>query len=175
MCRRHREQALLPRFGSVPACDFPANKNPLWEQSLLAIAVCQSALMLDVRRHRKQALLPQFGSVPACDFPANKNPQWEQSLLAIAVCQSALMLDVPPSSRASFAPTVWIGASLRFHCQQKSPVRAKLARDSSVSVCLDVGCAAVIASKLCSHSLDRCQPAISLPTKIPSESKACSR
>ncbi|KAB0522270.1 hypothetical protein F7R20_25895 [Pseudomonas brassicacearum subsp. brassicacearum] len=113
--------------------------------------------------------------MPACDFPANKNPQWEQSLLAIAACQSALMLDVPPSSRASFAPTVWIGASLRFHCQQKSPVRAKLARDSSVSVCLDVGCAAVIASKLCSHSLDRCQPAISLPTKIPCGSKACSR
>ncbi len=119
------------------------------------------------RRHREQALLPQFGSVPACDFPANTNPLWEQSLLAIAEGQLASMLNLPPSSRASFAPTVWIGASLRFPCQQKPPVGAKLARGSGGSVCLDVGCAAVIASKLCSHGLDRCQPAISLPTKIP--------
>ncbi|MFB9920884.1 hypothetical protein ACFFQ5_19195, partial [Pseudomonas brassicacearum] len=63
------------------------NKNPQWEQSLLAIAACQSALMLDVRRHRKKKKKKKFGSVPACDFPANKNPQWEQSLLAIAACQ----------------------------------------------------------------------------------------
>ncbi|SEE21200.1 hypothetical protein SAMN04490188_3003 [Pseudomonas kilonensis] len=31
------------------------------------------------------------------------------------------------------------------------PVGAKLARDSSGSACINVGCAAVIASKLCSH------------------------
>ncbi|RON04149.1 hypothetical protein BK657_08030 [Pseudomonas brassicacearum] len=86
-----------------PAISLPT-KNPQWEQSLLAIAVCQSALMLDVRRHRKQALLPQFGSVPACDFPANKNPQWEQSLLAIAACQSALMLDVRRHRKQALLP-----------------------------------------------------------------------
>ncbi len=167
--------SFAPTVGSVPACDFPANKNPLWEQSLLAIAEGQLATMLNLPPSSRAGSLPQFGSVPACDFPANKNPLWEQSLLTIAEGQLASMLNLPPSSRASFAPTVWIGASLRFPCQQKSPVGAKLARDSSVSVCLDVGRAAVIASKLCSHSLDRCQPAISLPTKIPCGSKACSR
>ncbi|PJH89526.1 hypothetical protein CVG87_08235 [Pseudomonas sp. WCS365] len=96
-------------------------------------------------------------------------------MLAIAVGQSALMLNMPPSSQASFAPTVWIGASLRFPGQHKSPVGAKLARDSRGTACLDVESAAVIASKLCSHSLDRCQPAISRPTQIPCGSKACSR
>ncbi len=166
---------MLPQFGSVPACDFPANKNPLWEQSLLAIAVGQSALMLNMPPSSRASFAPTVGSVPACDFPANTNPLWEQSLLAIAVGQSALMLNMPPSSRASFAPTIWIGASLRFPGQQKSPVGAKLARDSGGSVCLDVEHASVIASKLCSHSLDRCQPAISRPTQIPCGSKACSR
>ncbi|SEE64351.1 hypothetical protein SAMN04490188_4874 [Pseudomonas kilonensis] len=204
-----------------PAISRPT-KNPLWEQSLLAIAVGQSALLLDVPPSSRASFAPtvwigvspQFpgqqkspvgaklardrsGSAcldveckaviasklcshsldrcqPAISRPT-KNPLWEQSLLAIAVGQSALMLDVPPSSRASFAPTVWIGASPRFPGQHKSPVGAKLARDSGVSVGLVVGCAAVIANKLCSHSLDRCQPAISRPTQIPCGSKACSR
>ncbi len=141
---------------------------------MLAIAEGQLATMLNLPPSSRAGSLPQFGSVPACDCPANTNPLWEQSLLAIAVGQSALMLNMPPSSRASFAPTIWIGASLRFPGQQKSPVGAKLARDSGGSVCLDVEHASVIASKLCSHNLDRCQPAISRPTQIPCGSKACS-
>ncbi|PJH89527.1 hypothetical protein CVG87_08240 [Pseudomonas sp. WCS365] len=97
-------------------------------------------------------MLPQFGSVLACDFPANKNPLWEQSLLAIAVSQSALMLNMPPSSRASFAPTILIGASLRFPGQHKSPVGAKLAREGGGSVYIQFECdrtQAAIASPPC--------------------------
>ncbi len=92
------------------------------------------------RRHREQALLPRFGSVPACDFPANKKSPVGAKLARDSSVSVCLDVGCPPSSQASFAPTVWIGASLRFPCQQKSPVGAKLARDSSVSVCLDVGC-----------------------------------
>ncbi len=180
---------------------------------MLAKAVGQSALMLDVPRSSRASFAPTVWIGARLGFPGQqkspvgaalaregggsvcldvacaaviasklcshrldrcppgisrpKNPLWEQSLLAKAVGQSALMLDVPRSSRASFAPNVWVGARLGFPGQQKSPVGAELAREGGGSVCLDVACAAVIASKLCSHRLGRCPPGISRPTKIP--------
>ncbi len=194
-------------------------KNPPWEQSLLAIAVGQSALMLDVPPSTRASFAPTVWIGASLRFPCQQKSPVGAKLARDSSVSVCLDVGCPPSSQASFGPTVWIGASLRFPCQQKSPVGAKLARDSGVSVCLDVD-AAVIASKLCSHSLigaslrfpcqqksqweqsllaiavcqsalmldvrrhreqallhglDRCQPAISLPTKIPCGSKACSR
>ncbi len=80
-------------------------------------------------------------------------PLWEQSLLAIAVGQFAWMLDVPASSRASSLPH-WIVSGQEICARHSSLCGSELARDSGGSVCLDVGCAGVIASKL-APTLDR--------------------
>ena len=76
---------------------------------------------------------------------------WEQSLLAIAVGQPAWMLDVPASSRASPLPH-WIFSGQEICARHSSLCGSELARDSGGSVCLDVGCAGVIAGEPCSHT-----------------------
>ncbi len=124
MCRRHREQALLPQFGSVPACDFPANKNPLWEQSLLAIAVGQFASMLNVPAPSRANPLPQFDLWLSWSFLARHDPVGA-SLLGIAVGQFASMLNVPAPSRASSLPQFDLWLSWNFLARH-NPVGASL-------------------------------------------------
>ncbi len=79
---------------------------PLWEQSLLAIAVGQLARMLDVPPPSRASLAPTLDLQWTRNLCSAQFPLWEQSLLAIAVGQLAWMLDVPASSRASLAPTL---------------------------------------------------------------------
>ncbi|KAB0529392.1 hypothetical protein F7R03_32730, partial [Pseudomonas palleroniana] len=82
---------------------------PLWELSLLAIAVGQAALKLNVPPSSRASSAPTL--IPgAHGIGVHRQPLWELSLLAIAVGQAALKLNVPPSSRASSAPTLIPGA-----------------------------------------------------------------
>ncbi len=167
MCRRHREQALLPRFGSVPACDFFANKKSpvgakLARDSGVSVCLdvgCAAVIASKLCSHSLDRCQPAI-SLPT-KIPVGAKLARDSS---VSVC---LDVGCPPSSQASFGPTVWIGASLRFPCQQNPLWEQGLLAIAVCQSALMLDVLAVIASKLCSHSLDRCQPAISLPTKIP--------
>ncbi len=97
----------------APTLDLQWTRNlclaqfPLWEQSLLAIAVGQLAWMLDVPASSRASLAPTLDLQWARNLCSAQFPLWEQSLLAIVVGQLAWMLDVPASSRASPLPH-WI-------------------------------------------------------------------
>ncbi len=73
--------------------------NPLWELSLLAMAVGLLAVMLDVTASSRASSLPQGSRVFIAPAPTT-NPLWELSLLAMAVGLLAVMLDMTASSRA---------------------------------------------------------------------------
>ncbi len=81
------------------------------------------------------------------DLRSPSIPPVGASPLAIAVGQLASMLYVPPSSRASPAPTE-ISAVHKTRVRHHSLCGSELARDSGGSACIDVVCAAVIASRL---------------------------
>ncbi len=81
--------------------------DPSVGASLLAIAVGQLALMLDVPASSRASLAPTLDLQWARNLCLAQFPLWEQSLLAIAVGRLAWILDVPASSRASPLPH-WI-------------------------------------------------------------------
>ncbi|TNF84177.1 hypothetical protein FGE05_08235 [Pseudomonas sp. ICMP22404] len=71
--------------------------------SLLAIAVGQLALMLDMPPPSRAGSLPQCDGC-CCGYHGRHRSSVGASLLAIAVGQLALMLDMPLPSRASPLP-----------------------------------------------------------------------
>ncbi|WP_212799880.1 hypothetical protein [Pseudomonas sp. St316] len=59
---RYREQAQLPQ-GSAVCMRFVAAKKSMWELSLLAMAVYQFLVMLDVPAYSRASSLPAFFQV----------------------------------------------------------------------------------------------------------------
>ncbi|MCQ6260097.1 hypothetical protein, partial [Pseudomonas sp. Q11] len=104
---RHREQARF-HTGTSAGKKLCSAQILLWEQSLLPIAECQSVPMLLTHRHREQARF-HTGTSAGKKLCSTQIPLWEQSLLAIAVGQLAGVLNVPSPSRASLAPTRFLG------------------------------------------------------------------
>src|SRR3546814_7711940 len=89
--------------------------------------------------HREQALLPHwiFSGAQSCAQPG-------LFLGGGILCSARLLLGGNPVfSRVSSGGNPMLS--------QASSVGAKLARDSGGSACIHVGCASVIASKLCSQ------------------------
>ncbi len=76
---------------------------PLWEQSLLAIAVGLLASMLNVPPPSRASPLPHRFLV-VYKISVHRRSLWEPSLLAMAVGLLASMLNVLPLSRASSLP-----------------------------------------------------------------------
>ncbi|TNB86788.1 hypothetical protein FHJ31_07865 [Pseudomonas sp. Fig-3] len=75
---------------------------------MLAMAQCQSISKLLTHRHREQAR-SHTGTSAGKKMCSAQITLWEQSLLAIAVGQLAGVLNVPSPSRASLAPTRFLG------------------------------------------------------------------
>ncbi|MDT4773620.1 hypothetical protein FQZ97_57240 [compost metagenome] len=73
----HREQARSHR-GSGLYTDFVHGRNPNVGASLLAMAECQSTMMLDVVASSRASSLPQ-GSRVTTKFVYGKNPVWERA------------------------------------------------------------------------------------------------
>ncbi len=144
--------------------------------SLLAMAECQPASMLDVPalsnacHTTKQggSELARDGGVSAginagcADLIASKlaptgfsgahkclshhKTKVGASLLAMAECQPVSMLDVPALSRASSLPQVSVTPTNACHTTKQGG--SELARDGGVSAGINAGCAGLIASKL---------------------------
>ncbi len=102
------------------------------------------------RRHREQALLPHW----VLGWPQTSHPPQ-------IPCGSGLARDSGGSASGDVGCAAAIASKLcshigssvgrRFHIRPQPVVGAKLARESGGSASGDVGCAAAIASKLCSH------------------------
>jgi hypothetical protein len=111
-------QVMGQAYGFVP------DKYPLWEPSLLAMALVHPALISPDRASSRASAAPTgYGSgIRIC---ARQIPHVGVSLLAMAVVHPALMLPDRASSRASSAPTGY-GSGIWICARQISPVGVSL-------------------------------------------------
>ncbi len=145
MYRRHREQA-RSHTGSSVGKKLVFGTDPSVGAKLARDSGGSACLDVGYAGVIASKLAPTLDLQWTRNLCSAQIPLGEQSLLAIAVGQLAWILDMPASSRASPLPH-WIVSGQETCVWHSSLCGSELARDSGGSVCLDVGCAGVIASK----------------------------